>query len=106
MRDWQAFVRLNLGPLRTNPEREAAIVSELAAQLEQTFLNARARGLSADASIAEAEAQFPDWKQLAREINASAHKPRLNPLPGARGQVSCVTSASLLGNWRARRRSR
>ncbi len=43
MRDWKGFVRLNLGPLCTSPEREAAIISELAAQLEQTFLNAESR---------------------------------------------------------------
>jgi predicted permease len=82
MCDWQALVRRNLGPLRTSPEREAAIISELAAQLEQTFQNAQARGLGVEASIAEAEAQFPDWKHLAREINAAASKPAPEPSSG------------------------
>ncbi len=50
--------------------------------MEQTFLNAQVQGLSAEAAIAEAEAQFPDWKQLAREINASASKPAAEPASG------------------------
>jgi hypothetical protein len=46
MRDWTAFVRSRLSLPDLAPEREARIIRELAAQLEDFYRDARARGAS------------------------------------------------------------
>ena len=85
MRDWHAFVRERLGPLRVAPEREAEIVAELADQLGQAFSDAIADGSSEYQARARAESHLGDWAKLAREIEA-AERPA-QPAPEYRAGV-------------------
>ncbi|MGH9221094.1 MAG: ADOP family duplicated permease [Vicinamibacterales bacterium] len=73
--NWRHYVRAQLPPLTVEAEREAEIVDELAMQLEATFDRARANGDSEDAAIARAVAEVPDWRALARTLEA-VHPPR------------------------------
>ena len=68
MRDWRAFVRSHLKLSGLAPEREVRIVRELAAQLEDFYRDARARGLSESEADAHACAQIEDWPRMADDV--------------------------------------
>ncbi len=68
MPDWRRYVREHLGPLKGSPEREIEIVEELAAQLDATYSRARSSGASEADAIARAEAEVPNWQDLARTL--------------------------------------
>ena len=68
MRDWSAFVRANLRLPRLAPEREARIIRELAAQLEDFYREAVAQGASDEAADAHARAQIRDWERMAQDV--------------------------------------
>src|SRR5258708_39682463 len=70
------------GSVRLRPEREAEVIRELAGQFEETYRAALSSGASETGAFARAASQFPDWKALAREIEA-AERPYSEPLtPG------------------------
>lgn len=69
MRDWQAFVRERLRLPGLTPEREARIVRELAAQLEDFYREAIAAGATDDAADAHACQQVQDWEQMSRDVS-------------------------------------
>ena len=56
MRDWTAYVRAHLQLPALTPDREAHIIRELAAQLEDFYREARARGASEPEADAHARA--------------------------------------------------
>ena len=68
MRDWRAFVRGHLTLADLSPEREARIVREIAAQLEDFYREAVASGASAADAEAFAAAQIQDWPKLADDV--------------------------------------
>ena len=69
MRDWSAFVRSHLSLPQLSPEREARIIRELAAQLEDFYRDAVARGRSDAEADAYARAQIRDWSGMARAVS-------------------------------------
>ncbi len=71
MHDWREYVRTHLPPLAMGPERECAIVAELALELEQAYADALAAGATEREAAARAYGQFGDWAALAREIDAA-----------------------------------
>jgi hypothetical protein len=71
MHNWRDYVRRHLPPLAVGPQRENAIVAELALQLEEACSEALACGASELDAVARAKSQFGDWDALAREINAA-----------------------------------
>jgi putative ABC transport system permease protein len=83
VREWKAFVgeRLSLPDLA--PEREARVVRELAAQLEDFYRDAIARGSSEAEADAYARAQIRDWDRLTQEVwlaDRRHARPRLDRL--------------------------
>ena len=68
MRDWHAFVRERLKLPGLTFERESRVVRELAAQLEDFYEDARARGASDDEADAHACQQIEDWNRMARDV--------------------------------------
>jgi putative ABC transport system permease protein len=88
MPDWRAELRLRLAELRLAPEREAAIVEELAHHLEDRYDDARVQGLSEAQAREAALAELSDPETLARAIATEARFPvahQATPLgqPGA-----------------------
>ncbi len=86
MRDWTAFVRERLPLPGLAPEREARIVREVAAQLEDFYRDALAAGLDEDAADGHARTQVGDWARLARDVTLAerAHaRPPLERLAAA-----------------------
>ncbi len=80
MRDWRAFVRERLRLPGLAPEREARIVRELAAQLEDFYRDARAAGASPEEADAHASRQVRDWDRMAADLLAADRanaRPRL-----------------------------
>ena len=71
MRDWTAYVRAHLKLPALTPEREAHIVRELAAQLEDFYREALARGASEAEADAHARAPTPIAAMPARAPNGS-----------------------------------
>jgi putative ABC transport system permease protein len=68
MRDWRAFVRARLRLPDLTPEREARIVREVAAQLEDLYRDAVAAGLGEAEADARAAAHVSDWRRLADDL--------------------------------------
>jgi len=71
MRDWRAHVRQRLPRLHVAAEREHEIVTELALQLEQAYMDAVVEGASETEALEQAEQQLGSWDGLAREINSA-----------------------------------
>jgi hypothetical protein len=71
VRDWTAFVRARLSLETLTAERELRIVRELAAQLEDFYRDARARGATEADADAYACGQIRDWDALARDVAAT-----------------------------------
>ena len=68
MRNWEAFVRSRLTLPGLTPERESRIVRELAAQLDDFYREARARGASEAEADAHACRQIGDWDRMAQDV--------------------------------------
>ena len=68
MRDWERYVRTRLSLADLAPDREARIVRELAAQLEDFYRDAIARGMTEDEADVHARDQVTDWRRLAEQI--------------------------------------
>jgi predicted permease len=68
MRDWERYVRGHLALPDLARAREARIVRELAAQLEDFYLDALSRGMTEDEADAHARAQITDWQQFAAAL--------------------------------------
>ncbi len=68
MRDWHAFVRANFRLPALAPEREARIVRELAAQLEDFYREAIAAGATEADADAHACRQIHDWDRMAEDV--------------------------------------
>jgi putative ABC transport system permease protein len=86
MRDWQAYVRAHLTLPAHSPERQARIVRELAAQLEDFYRDAIAGGLSEDEADRHARSQITDWDRIARDVSRADRphrQPRLERLANA-----------------------
>jgi putative ABC transport system permease protein len=71
MRDWRTFVRERLRLPELAPEREARIVRELAAQLEDFYRDAIAGGASDADADAYAQRQIDDWDQMAHAVRVA-----------------------------------
>jgi putative ABC transport system permease protein len=74
VRDWTAFVRAHLSLDTLTAERELRIMRELAAQLEDFYRDARARGATEAEADAYACGQIRDWAALARDVVATDHR--------------------------------
>lgn len=70
MPDWLQLVKSRLGPLGLDPQREAEIVAELAAHLEELAANSRQRGSSEEEATRLALASVPDWTVLRKKIRS------------------------------------
>ncbi len=68
MPDWKSYIRQRLGDLGLSPEREAEIIDELAQDLEQTFVELTAGGLSEREALDEIQREGHDWRALSKEI--------------------------------------
>jgi putative ABC transport system permease protein len=88
VRNWQAFVRERLHLPAHAPTREARIIRELAAQLEDFYREAIARGASEADADAHACAQIRDWQQLSRDV---AQADRANSQPPMERIADTVT---------------
>jgi hypothetical protein len=69
MRDWKKYVRERLKLAKSGAQKEAAIVEELAEQLEEVYRDELVRGGSEEEAAATAMAEVSDWDALAREID-------------------------------------
>ncbi|HET7217273.1 MAG TPA: ABC transporter permease [Vicinamibacterales bacterium] len=78
MRDWLRYVRQRLSLPELTPEREARIVRELAAQLEDFYRDAVAGGASDEDADAYARRQIEDWDRMARAVRV-ADRPHARP---------------------------
>ena len=88
MRNWEAFVRERLQLPGHAAMREARIIRELAAQLEDFYREAIARGAAEAEADAHACAQIRDWQQLSRDV---AQADRANSQPRMERIADTVT---------------
>jgi putative ABC transport system permease protein len=98
VRDWAAFVRTRLILPGLAPKREARIVRELAAQLEDFYRDALARGLSDADADAYACRQVRDWERFAQDLWLADRRhaqPRLDRLADAIGTSTGTNPAGM-----------
>lgn len=91
MRNWQAFVRERLKLPELTPERESRIVRELAAQLEDFYREAVARGANATEADAHARRQIADWDRMSRDVllaDRANARPRLDKVTDALDEMA------------------
>jgi putative ABC transport system permease protein len=91
VRDWNEFVRSRLSLPQLTPEREARIVREIAAQLEDFYREAIARGDTEAQADAYARVQIRDWDRMAQDLRVAdrAHfRPRMERLTVAIEQIA------------------
>jgi putative ABC transport system permease protein len=93
MRDWTAYVRARLKLPALRPEREAHIIRELAAQLEDFYREALARGMSEPEADAHARAQIRDWDRMARDVAAADRR-------HARPRAERIAASHILNDMR------
>jgi putative ABC transport system permease protein len=93
VRDWTAFVRERLRLPDLTPERESRIVRELAAQLDDFYRDAVARGADDEAADAYAREQIHDWDRMAQDVwlaDRRHAKPRFDRLVEPRLETLAV----------------
>ena len=73
MEHWPSYVRRHLPPLACPPEAEAAIVDEIASQLEGIYQTAREAGASDADARARVADEIADWPGLAAAIMAARY---------------------------------
>jgi putative ABC transport system permease protein len=78
VRNWQAFVRSRLTIPGLTPERELRIIRELAAQLDDFYRDALARGATEAEADADACRQIADWDRMAQDVWL-ADRPQARP---------------------------
>jgi putative ABC transport system permease protein len=108
MRDWHAFVRERLRLPALTSEREARIVREVAAQLEDLYRDAVAGGATESDADTRAAAHISNWSRLAADLERADRphvKPRVDRLVAGIEERS-VQSRSLLMFAHALRDSR
>ena len=93
MRDWTAFVRAHLSLPQLSAEREARVVRELAAQLEDFYRDAVARGLSDDDADRYAQQQIGDWTRMARDVARADHRHARPPLERLTNRIEHLAAA-------------
>src|SRR5437870_1977125 len=70
MPDFKAYVRQNLPPLGISDKREAAVVEDLALQLEDVYETAITTGMTEEEAWTQAARQIPSWQQLGVDLAA------------------------------------
>jgi len=69
MPDWKQFVREHLPPLELSGAREQEIIEEIAQQLDDSYSENVAHGISPAEAEVRVAAQISDWHALAQEIH-------------------------------------
>lgn len=98
MRNWSTYVRSRLSLPDLAPEREARIVREIAAQLEDCYREALAGGAPEAEADARARAQVVDWDGLARDLRRADRphaKPRVDRLVTTLEEIRQPTPGAL-----------
>jgi putative ABC transport system permease protein len=78
VRNWEVFVRSRLTIPGLTPERELRIIRELAAQLDDFYRDALARGATEVEADADACQQIADWDRMAQDVWL-ADRPQARP---------------------------
>ena len=73
MPDWTAYVRSHLLLRGLRPDRETAIVEDLARQLEDAYRDALAAGMSEADALTFTTRHVSDWEGLGRELERLPH---------------------------------
>jgi putative ABC transport system permease protein len=68
MRDWQAFVKTHLPLAGVKPAREARLVNEVTAQLEDVYREAVLRGATDEEADRVARDHVADWREFAADL--------------------------------------
>ncbi len=68
MPDWATWIRARLGPLPLRPLREAEIIAELAAHLEESYQERVRTGVPEEKARAATLAEVTNWAKLRRQI--------------------------------------
>lgn len=68
MPDWEKLVRERLSDLALEPREQSAVIAELAAHLEESYMSCRTEGLSEQEAFYRTFNQVTDWHDLRHKI--------------------------------------
>src|SRR5713226_425235 len=68
MPDWRNVVSDHLAVLALEPHERAEVIEELAAHLDETFVDLRRRGLSEEDAAQRCLSEVNNWRDLRRKI--------------------------------------
>ncbi len=74
MPDWRQLVNEHLAALVLDPHDRAEVIEELAAHLDETFVDLRRRGLSEGDAARRCLSEVHDWRDLRRKIQIARRK--------------------------------
>jgi hypothetical protein len=74
MPDWRKLVNEHFAALALEPDERAEVVEELAAHLDETFLDLRRRGFSGADAAQRCLSEVQDWRDLRRKIQTARRK--------------------------------
>jgi hypothetical protein len=74
MPDWHKFVAEHLATLGNEQEERAEIIEELAAHLDETFVDCRKRGLAEGDAVSRCLDEVRDWRALRRDLQNARRK--------------------------------
>lgn len=77
MPDWRKLVNEHFAALALEPDERAEVVEELAAHLDETFLDLRRRGFSEKEAAKSCLSEVNDWPDLRRKIQTARRKERI-----------------------------
>ena len=74
MPDWRKLVSDRLAALSLDPQECVEVIEELAAHLDETFLDLRRRGFSEEDAARSCLSEVNDWPDLRRKIQSARRK--------------------------------
>ena len=74
MPDWRQLVNEHLAALVLDPHDRAEVIEELAAHLDETFVDLRRRGFTEEHAAKRCLSEVHDWRDLRRKIQIARRK--------------------------------
>ena len=101
MEHWPSYVRRHLPPLACPAEAEAAIVDEIASQLEGIYQTARQAGATDADACARVDDEVTDWPALANALVAARYPRSAAARTLAHGGLARIDQTRPSGAWLA-----
>jgi hypothetical protein len=95
MRDWREFVRQQLAELALDPREREDVIEELAAHLEDVYVDSCARGFADEDAACRCVDEVKNWRELRRKILIARRKDTVMPKRVSQLWLPCLLTFGL-----------